>query len=744
MSESEDSFDDDDVDFNELFNAAARSQHTKQTQQTPKLPSSSSSSSPQLSSNIIPDPLVLKGENAVLRAQLQSINHKNEEEIRKLKEYYNSLLQERNSKINALNDGINKFKEDNEFLTSENKTLTAKYIRPNKKRRLQEDESFESSKDYTSKSDITKDTSLDTGSPLRAPSLAPAQVSLPAPPLHEIAIINQISIFQDEKSLLIENIYGHVIPGMTRTTLDYLSNISSSFDFQYNDFSIKKHKDSFKTSIVNYLISFQNKNRIDLLLSNIITILLTYCKESIKLRNLLSIPFLLSLIQFLLSYKSKAISQKLLESTTLEITSLLYNFQHVLKQDIPYLNLVNNTQLNDSTNNDLKLDAVEKTMHTKILEVFSTVYILEILETLSKLSLFFEPNDNSYIKSYWSIIPKFLINHGLSVKTPIQFVFNTIEILISSTTDTRFCYNNTNKSKPASLTKELNDILDNLISLLNNGLDSDLYIYGLNRIIGSNVSNDLLHILIEQDEKITSKPVTHSFDTYSQILNKQNDLKVKELHTNFKLTTELKILQLFEFYFSLNSISTIRKETLIQLVSGMVIKLGNLQEFIYRLPRSKHIPLIVKQINLIIKLIHYIVSFETDIEISDLPNVTLREMVIALTKISSNSIKTNSISYMTNLRTNKTKNFKYSLFNKYVENKSYELYSIENELKNLKLSDELKLEQINVEIQFANGLEISYIDETIDLAREIISLCLTGDEADQMHYAINYDNEYVE
>ncbi|GMF49856.1 unnamed protein product [[Candida] boidinii] len=49
----------------------------------------------------------------------------------------------------------------------------------------------------------------------------------------------------------------------------------------------------------------------------------------------------------------------------------------------------------------------------------------------------------------------------------------------------------------------------------------------------------------------------------------------------------------------------------------------------------------------------------------------------------------------------------------------------------------------NSEIFTSNGLEFNYQDETIDMAREILGQCITGDEADLLYYSMNYvsDND---
>ncbi|GME97498.1 unnamed protein product [[Candida] boidinii] len=58
-------------------------------------------------------------------------------------------------------------------------------------------------------------------------------------------------------------------------------------------------------------------------------------------------------------------------------------------------------------------------------------------------------------------------------------------------------------------------------------------------------------------------------------------------------------------------------------------------------------------------------------------------------------------------------------------------------------SNDYQKEINNSEIFISNGLEFNYQDETIDMAREILGQCITGDEADLLYYSMNYvsDND---
>ncbi|KAG7929762.1 hypothetical protein KL925_000504 [Ogataea polymorpha] len=667
--DSSDSFDDDDVDFDQLYSTRSQSRGPSGVASVPPEPST--------------DPLVLRGENAILRAQLQKISDKFEQESRKLKQHYHVLLSKQEERINELMDNVNKVKEDNEFLTSENKSLAAKYLPATKKRRLQ-DESIEiSMSDVSVGSAGTKDTST-------AAQDGPQTV----------AIINQVSIFQDEKNSFIESISSHVIPGMKCTTLGYLSNISSAFNYENRDFHISKERESIKTAIVDYLIRFENKNRIDMLLSSFVEILFDYVVQSLDRDNLFAAPFLLSLIHFSLNYRPKAVSFQLIQNSMKSVNHLLQYFSTVLKQDQPYLSNENMDVITtaNSASTDLKLDVVQKTMHKKVLDVFATVYLMDIMETLSKLSTYLDTPNNPTLTEYWSHFPKSLLLHCLSLKTPIGFVFNLVEILASSTTKDRFAYTDNSQSKKHTLTKESTDILTNLIIFITQGLEQDMCIYSLNRNIGSNAYAPLLDILVP--DHASPKPISHSWDEYRQILETSSSIGHQNKHETAVLKLRIRILQLFEAYFSQRAASSIKREIITQFVSSMVTQLGFEQELIYRAPRANTVSCRLQLVSLIMRLVHFILLSSGQVAISDLPGTTLRELVIALLRISADSLKPLALETIRQWR-----------------------------------------EQGHVpEVSTSpNGVEINYDDWTIDMARDVIGQCITGDEADALHYSINYD-----
>ncbi|VEU23101.1 DEKNAAC104029 [Brettanomyces naardenensis] len=835
MSNSDsDWFDDDDVNFDEVFSKAAEAASRSQSNMphaiiedpsvaplaTDKL--SQTTSNRGLAGDLIDSEgesatiMTLKGENAILRAQLRQISDRQEDEQKSLRARYLALIEERDRKIAALDDSVGKFKEENEFLTSENKTLSSKYIGGTRKKRRLE---AANGPTVRSQASVPSQVSDSTSLPSSAVTSSP-----------KIAIVNQATIFQDEKMLFIESISSQGILGMSLSIFGYLSKISASFSYQFKDFQVGNQGESIKTAIVNYLIGFENKNRIDMLLSDFIEILLDFILRSLIIhrennkgdedeeradinRNatndgdvtmeeygngnidedsdddkevagnsiskdvasdeeyyyekdlpgprshisytgkindgavLLPLPYLLSLVHFALNYRPMAINIKVLERTLKQIRIILMMFPDILKQDLFYLSLDREPSITESSAvhqdedaTDFKME--EKTMHVKILEVFTVCYSMDILETLSKLASFSKSfsGDDSELSLFWRIIPKKIImNTLLSTKTPAIFVHNMVEILISSITDNKFAFwHVTSKDDDTRRhRREVTTIFNHLITLLDEGgLDPDVHIkiYGLIRAIGPNSYIKLLEILTPT-EGLSESPVTHSSDDYRSILfpkNPSDNIRMEYLILKIKL----KILQLFELHLSYDRGGEIRVKVLSHLISAMVSLLGKQQEIILRAPRAKNIPLRMELISTIVRLIHFLLSPEGSVEMKVLQTVTVREMIIALVRISADSLKNSSVEYITKLRL--LDGFKYHIFNESFERHLLDTLGFIDEV-DFNEGERFRTERTAVEVVNSNGLEINYDDETIDMARDVLGQCITGYEADNLHYSINYD-----
>lgn len=753
--QNDDSFDDDDdFDIDQVYSNVQSTQIPFDTNKRKSSIMKSSIKKQHEQSNT-DDIYQIKGENSILRGQLDKLHKEQQEEHNRMREEFNKLLKDKESYIQALNENILKVKSENEFLVSENKNL---YQSNSRKRKLR------------SVDPVVSDTSIDSTNIQSQLHSQPEFVSAKGKSVQnengvnknsdmKVYIMNQATFFQDEKTLFIEAITNYIIPGLPKPTLNYLESISSTMDFSTKGFQINKNENSFKSSILKFLIDFQDKNRIDKLLANFIEILLDYiiCCVHDRHPHLLPVPFLVSLINFSLNYRPKAIDEDLIYLTTQKIIPMLAEFQALFKPEFDYLALPSSNHmfaymtLQQKDDNDLMdYNFLEKTMHVKILEVFSAIFLMDTLSTLSKISSFhaFTFSKSFSNRFFWSEIPQqMLINSFLSRKTPIHFIYNTIEILINSIDDDdKFAFDHKNNNSITN-PKIANDItikiLEQAMQFLNTLSPSQIHfnIYGLNYLIGSNSHHKLLELVSIPSGELSSFPRTNSLDTYESILKTNFEtFKDQEFYT---LNVKFLILNLFELFYSVLIMILLPLNTNLKLIKNLCQLIGEEQEMIIRSPRSTNNNLRIEIISKSIKIIHHLIAQEGSVKINELPNLTLREMIIVLIRISSRSMKNYSIDFVTKLRRD---NYNGILFDEDMEREELDKFGFWNSILSIdKLTTEEKAklieDRIQIETDLYNGIEFNYSDETIDLARDIVGLSVTGDEADRLHDSINYVND---
>lgn len=760
MTLENDSFDDDDdFDLDKVYDNAQATQKLQETQTAKPNPTTSNykrniSSNDQSNSDKI---YQIKGENAILRGQIEKLQIKQLEDKKRLNEEFNKLLKDKAEIIKSLNETVSKIKSENEFLVSENKNLYQTTSRKRKMRSVDRNSNETGSQQLDTSTQNTS--TLSDSTQKIASNLPTIDITNDNTPEIKVVVMNQATFFQDEKTLFIEAITNYVIPGMPQSTLHYLENISSSFSFSSNDFQIVANENSFKSAILKYLINFQDKNRIDNLLTKFISILMEYILTTFEFHDdkyqLLPVPFLLSLINFSLNYRPKAINESFIGKMTEHVLLLLKNFQDIFKPEFDYLSLPNSNYMmnyvtiqSNKNNELLDYSFIEKPMHVKILEVFTAIFSMDIFTTLGKISSFhvFTFENSKANSIFWKTIPQQnFINSFLSRKTPIHFVYCTIEILINSINDDdRFAFANTRQksiTKPKLANEVTTQILEQVMQFLTSISPSQIHfnIYGLNRLIGSNNHSKLLEMVSIPSNELSSIPRTNSFDIYFNAL--KDDFKCYNKQEFYILNTKIKILDLFETFYSFLIMITLPLSCNLKLIKILCQLIGEEQEMVIRNSRSSNNSLRIELISKCVKLIHHLISQENIVKINELPNLTLREMIIVLLKISSNSMKNESISFVNNLR--KSMNYNGPLFNGIQEMKELDKFGIFNSILSIdKLNDKERKKlienRIQIEIDLYNGIEFNYSDETIDLARDIVGMSVTGDEADRLHDSINY------
>lgn len=753
MNQSDnDSFgDDDDFDLNEVLNNVIPTQKSQKTSHVNKDDTRIAKSTNNQTSKQPEDIYLIKGENAVLKNKITKLAQDQQIESQKLCSEYDKKLKEKDEYIKALNEKIGQIYSEKEFLVSENKSLNQAQSRKRKIRCLEVDDSLSDTSNLTSSLHENQQNSQNEQQKQQDIEIKKAVNK----PEIKVLIMNQATIFQDEKTLFIEAISNYIIPGMEQPALYYLETISTPIDYQNRDFSIRYRHDSFKAAILRYLINYQDKNRLDHLLEAFIEELLTYTQYTVK--NELSIPYIIALTNFSLNYRPKAINENVISNAMNTLIDLAKKYQYIFKSEFDYLLLPNSdNQFLFYTPNDSLIDYAysDKTIHDKILEIFTVIFTMDTITTLSKIAQFnkFSFKDKSdALGILWKSLPEtLLINSFLSVKAPIRFIYNTVEILLNSIDDDdKFGYENLRnrsvlevKMADTSSIKILEKIMQFLTTLTPDQIKFE--VYGLNHLIGSNKHLELLKLLTTSRNKRSNHASTNSLDTYEKVLsNCQSGKMFNKEKEAFTLKVKVLILDLFESIYSSLIMIKFPVTLSVKLLKQLVELVGEQQEMVMRSPRSANIGVRVEIICKCVEIIHYLISQENIVKLSDIPNLTLRELIIVLVKISARNMNNLTIDLITKLR-NEEKYDKI-MFNGELEKEELDKFSIWNRIM---FNDTTCIDdRISVETNLCNGIELNYPDETIDLARDIIGLSVTGDESEQLHQGVNYEdrsttNEY--
>lgn len=726
MSLSDDDFDDDD---DEILLALTKSKSTQNRRVT--TPNSidkptQNSNSTQLPNNDVQARLNRSdGEIAILRAQLQQLQNQKQEDLNKLKESHNISKVKNDEQLKALKFTVQKLEDEKKFLNNELRGATAL------KRRKLPNRADDSMMDI----DVMPilDTQQANGTRYqheRAESVEPETELRPILPQKIIKIQNDASLFTD-------HIWNHCINGSKRSTLNYLSKIYVDIDILVHDF--KTHaKMPLSTAITEYLMLKKNL-RLDELVAEFTQTLSDLVDILLEKKLILSIPFLLALIHASLNFRSSAVSQTSIKSLLESICKLALNFTFLLDSSQDEEDFIN---YHDVPN------------QVMVLEKFALICCLDIIEKLMSLSSLFGAK---FIETIWkeNYIRVELFRKCLPENTErfknlaqINLIYNFVEILMSSISETTFAYNDTpNKILDESI---INSLLK--VFLIELPVKDDFMFYGLNRIMGNNIDFNKIDSIIPASETLLNHsmisrpcPIPYEYlqermvpiKKESHLTSKDSQMnqlafEVQSNHEYHVLDLRLKVATLLESFIVTKSSTQIFE--LKEYIKSIVRTIGFEQVFIMRSPRSKTIYLRIQIIAVLVRILNYISS-----EVRGLNNLiypeTLYEIFVILLRIAfgSNSLSAEAHSLLLEIRSK----HKYDkpVFNNDCERKAREINHIT--FSNLHTDGKLVAD---IESELANGLEFPYETDTIEVAREILDLCVTHEEADNLYFNMNNED----
>lgn len=643
------------------------------------------------------------GEVAILRAQLNQLQNQKYDEIKELKLALATKQKADDDQIEALKFSIEKLEDENKFLSNELKSASSVY----KKRKISSTETKVTEIDQLPDTtvnplkQITKEIYDNTGS-----GSAPKR------------IVQKVIKVQSDAYLFTDFIWNYCINGSARTSISFLDKISISKDLEVEpDFVIKANLPISKF-IRDYLM-LNNHLRLDELIHVFIVRLLKLTQMLLPLYFFLPTPFLLSLVHGTLSFKHLAVSKDLIIHTIRNSVELVNHFSFLLdpseSEEIKHRNLP---------------------YQYNLLDKFVLIGCSDILETSIRLSAL---HGNKIITKIWNdeVFSYSFLQTLLPDNTErflkfaqINIVYNMVEILMSSITESSFAFSNERQN-------------DNIISallkvfLMEIPIKADFMYFGFNRILGNNHDLKKFDIMAPDFDTLLGETIiTYPCPVNQETLTEEESFEISSNHLFHLLNLRIRIAILLESLITISGSTKFFNSK--EYMKSIIRIIGFEQNNILKNPRSKFIYLRISIISYFVRILYYVINDAKDIS-TLFYSGSIYEMLVILMRIAfgSDSLSLDAQGLLKLI--GPPKNYDRSIFNKWCEFRSRELhnvnYSYETKLNagDMNSDDQCKIFS-QIESDFPNGLEFPYDPETTELARELLTVCASHEEADNLYY----------
>lgn len=673
---SDSSFDDDD----DLLLALVRA-----TQAPPAQKESSSTTNGNL--EIHQQLFRADGENAILRAQLESLKALKIEEVTRLHHELQAARNQAEGHISALKQSVDKLEDEKKFLGNEILSLS-------KRRKI-------------------GNAHLEQTDKL---ALAP-KPRVPTKPLKS-AIIR----LQDEWSQFCDHLHHNTINGSSRTSMEFLAKICVEDPFRSGDLQVPA-KMPLSSAIWDYLMLKK-----DLRLDDLVFL---FCEQVIGLTKqmllppnqtgpLVPVPFLLSLVHASINFKNSAVSENLVTFLVNEVGLILDRFVFLL-------------DLADEEEESF-LDHHSVTYQQRVLENFTLILCFDLLENVVIISTQFGPH---FVAQLWKQMKISLLTRVLPENTErfksaaqINLVYNFVEMLSASLTDQGLAIENSKLHPP--LVKSLIKVF-----LIDISIKEDFMFFGLNRMLGNNRDLEKIGQMVPADptKVLNQALVSVAYPVECKKLSENDVFQISLNHECHLLSLRLRIATLLESLIVSTTPSCMHLLNLKENIKSIVRIIGFEQNFIIHLPRSKYIHMRLGIIAVLVRILYYITEENRNIDTLIYPE-TLHEIFVVLMRIAfgSDSLSFEAHKLLSEIRAKGITDI--GVFNKCCEHRSREMAHI-----SLHDSRPDKFQELsNIECDFPNGLEFPYELETVEIAREILGVCVNHDEADNLYYNMNCED----
>ncbi|PVH16143.1 uncharacterized protein CXQ87_004007 [Candidozyma duobushaemuli] len=664
---SDDGFDDDDHLLMELVRATQKPEAplANTTEQRAQNPSNNGTLKPI----------------AILRAQLQSLQSQKTDELTRLQNQLESARLSGEAQANALKQSVQRLEDEKKFLGNEVRALSA-----SKRRKI----------------DVPVNTKDDSVTP--APPSHHFVHNIDKKPDFHAPSSFSINV-KDDWSQFCNHIWNSTILGSSRTDAQFLDKIWLEAPITVEERVVVP----VETSLMSCIWSFILRHR-DARLDNLVFIFCEYLVHLIqellsRQNSALAVPFLLSLINSAINFKTGAVSEKLVLLLTTKLASISDHFSHLLdwtfEADDPLL-----------TNHG-------KTYQQQVLERFTITLLFDVIENATVIATQYGAD---FVKSLWTdsmdvaLVLKLLPENTERFKSAAQtnLLYNFVEMLSSSLIEDGIAI------RDEKLEKQLVSSLIKVF-LIDVEIKEDSMFYGLNRPLGSNL--DFAKIL----QMVPSDPYENKLDKFERF-------EMLEAHEHHLLSLRLRIASFLETLIMSPSGNTMEIITCKESMKSIVRIIALEQNQIIHQPRSKHVHMRISIVAIFLKILYFIAGEFENINTIIYPE-TLYELFVVLMRIAfgSDHLSQEATRLLTKIRAEG--HVHVPVFNKWCELRASQVAHFNVYEGGPDKFDELAA----IETDFANGLEVPYEQDTVEIAREILSLCVNHDEADNLYFNMNYE-----
>ncbi|OBA22954.1 hypothetical protein METBIDRAFT_85317 [Metschnikowia bicuspidata var. bicuspidata NRRL YB-4993] len=644
-----------------------------------------------------------QGEISILRAQLEALQNLRSREVAQLSAEAQALRLSAQEHVALLKLTVDKLEDEKKFLGNELRSLSSV-----KRRRVSDH------------SNGAPEALQWGGGPETRAGLPAPDAPGPAPRAHGAAQGPRIQL-QDDWSQLCHHLWRHTINGAGRTSMAFLSKICSQRTLGVHGAIAVAANTPLLSCVWDALLQLRHL-RLDKLVQQACELLLLVIQELLRLHEqrepgvLVAVPFLISVVHAAANFKTSAVTESLATTLVEASCRILRRFVHVLRLH----------DEEDEASSGIKAVPYQQ----RLFENLILVLAFDVLESAAVISSQFGP---LFSRHMWDlgVMDVGLMHQVLPENTErfvssvqINLVSSLVEVLSASINENHFC----SSDDPSNL-RFVKSLLK--VFIIDIRIKDDFMFYGLNRVLGNNLDLDKISQAVPPEpERLFNKTlVSIPYPVRPQELDTQHSFTRALQHDCHLLALRVRIVMLLE---SIAISSRIHLLNLKENIKSIVRIIGYEQNLIIHQPRSQLIHMRLTIITVFVRILFYVIEEERNINTLIYPE-TLYEIFVVLLRIAfaSDSLSFDAHELLSQIR---AKGFtETGVFNRSCESRSREMAHFDLFNPNPQQHTHLA----GIEGDFANGLEFPYDLDTIEIAREILNVCVNHDEADNLYYNMN-------